>query len=51
MERLRDIFGHPYELIVHGEWRHTLRHKVANVLYGVVNTEREHYRDAPDEVF
>ena len=51
MERLHDIFGHPHELIVRGEWRHALRHKVANGLCGVVDTEREHCRGAADEVF
>ena len=28
-----------------------MRHKVANGLYGIVETEREHFRGAPDEVF
>ena len=51
MERLHDIFGYPYELIVHGEWRRALRHKVANGLYNVVETERERRRDASNEVF
>ena len=40
MERLRDILGHPYELIVHGERRRALHHKVANGLCGVAETER-----------
>jgi hypothetical protein len=51
MEGFRDIFGHPYELVVHGGWRHALRHKVANGLYGIAETERECCRGAPDEVF
>ena len=50
-ERLRDIFGHPHELIVRGGWRHALCHKVTNGLCGVVETKRERYRGALDEVF
>jgi len=51
VERLRDIFSHPYELVIHREWRRVLRHKVAIGLYGVAETERERCRGAPDEVF
>ena len=51
MERLRDIFGHPHELVVHEGWRHALHHKVANGLGGVAETGRERCRGAPDEVF
>ena len=51
MERLRDVFNHPYELVVRGKRRHVLRHKVANGLCGVAETEREHCRDTPDGVF
>ena len=51
VERFYDIFGHPHELIVHGEWRHALRHRVANVLCGIAETRWEHYRGALDEVF
>ena len=51
MERLHNIFGHPYELVIHGERRRALRHKVANGLYDVKETEREHCRGAPDGVF
>ena len=51
MEKLRDIFGHPHELIVRGGWRRSLRHKMANGLYGVAKTGRERYRGAPDEIF
>ena len=51
VKRLRYIFSHPHELIVHGGWRHVLCHKVAIDLCGVAETERERCRDAPDEVF
>ena len=51
MERFHDIFGHPHELIVRGGWGRALRHKVANGLGGVAQTERERCRGAPDEVF
>ena len=51
MERLCDIFGHPYELVVHGGWRRALRHRVAIGLCGVAKTKRELCRGAPDEVF
>ena len=51
MERFHDIFGHPHELIVHGGSRRALRHRVANGLCGVAQTERERSRGALDEVF
>ena len=51
MERLCDMFDHPHELVIRGGWNHPLRHKVANGLYGVADTERENCRGAPDEVF
>ena len=51
MERLRNIFGHPHELVVRGGWRRALRHRVANGLCGVMETGRERCRGAPDEVF
>ena len=51
MERLYNVFDHPHKLIVHGGWNHMLCHKVANGLYGVAETEWEHCRGAPDEVF
>ena len=51
MERLYDVFNYPHELIIHGGWDHALRHKVANGVCGVGETEREHYRGAPGEVF
>ena len=51
MERLHDVFDHPHELVVHGGWDHALHHKVANGLCGVAETEQEHCRGAPDEVF
>ena len=51
MERLYDIFGYPYELIVCGGWRRALRHRVAIGLCDVAETEQERCRGAPDEVF
>ena len=51
MERFRDIFGHPHELVIHGGWGRALCHKVANGLGGVAQTERERCRGATDEVF
>ena len=51
MERFHDVFGHPHELIVHRGWGHALRHKVANGLCGVAQTEQERYRGALDEAF
>ena len=51
VERIRDIFGHPQELIVRRGWGSALCHKVANGLYGVAQTEWERCRGAPDEVF
>ena len=51
MERFRDIFGHPHELIVRGGWRHALHHRVANGLCGVAETGRERCQGAPDDVF
>ena len=50
MERLRGVFDHPLELVVHEGWNQTLCHKVANGLYGVAETEQEHCRGALDEV-
>ena len=51
MEGFRDVFDHPHKLIVHRGWVGVLRHRVANGLYGVAQTKREHCRGAPDEVF
>ena len=51
MERFRDIFGHPHELVVRGGWSSALCHKVANGLCGIAETGWEHYRGALDEVF
>ena len=51
MERFHDIFGHPHELVVRRGWGAALRHKVANGLYGVAQTEQEHYWGALDKVF
>jgi len=41
VERLRDIFSHPHELIVRGGQRRASCHKVANGLCGVAEAERE----------
>ena len=51
MERLDDMFNHPHKLIIRGGWNCALRHKVINGLCGVVETEQEHCRGAPGEVF
>ena len=51
MERLHDIFGHPHELIIHRGWGRAVRHKVANGLCGIAQTERERCRGALDKVF
>ena len=51
MERFYDIFGHPHELVVLRGSRNALRHKVANGLCSVAQTERERCWGAPDEVF
>ena len=51
MESLRDIFGHPHELVVRRGWRRVLRHKAANGLRGVAKTRRERCRGVSDEVF
>ena len=51
VERFRDIFGHPHELVVRRGWGRVLRHKVANGLCGVAQTKQERCRGAPDEVF
>ena len=50
MEKLCDIFGHPHKLVVSRVWGHELRHKVANGLYGIAQTERERCRGTPGEV-
>ena len=51
MERFRDIFDHPHELVIRMGWRRALRHRVANGLYDVAETKRECCWGAPDEVF
>ena len=51
VERFRDIFGHPHELVIHRGWGHALRHKVANGLYGVAQAKRERCQGALDDVF
>ena len=51
MERFRDVFHHPHELVARWGRNHALRHKVANGLCGVAETEREHCWGTPDEVF
>ena len=51
MQRFHDVFGYPHELVIHRGWGSALRHKVANGLCCVAQTERERYRGAPDKVF
>ena len=51
MERFHDMFDHPHEFVIHGRWNHALRHKVANGLRNVAETEWKHCWGAPDEVF
>ena len=51
VERIRDIFGHPHELVIHEGWRRALCHRMVVGLYGIAETERECRRGAPDEVF
>ena len=51
MERFRDVFGHPHELIICRGWWCALRHKVGNGLCGIAQTKQERCRGAPDEVF
>ena len=51
MERFRDVFDHPHELVIRRVWGRALRHKVANGLCGMVQTEWERCWGVPDEVF
>ena len=51
MERLRDVFDDPHELVVRGGWDHALCHKVANGRHGVVETKWKRHQDAPCGVF
>ena len=51
MERLRDVFDHPHELVVPGRLNHVSCHKVANGRRSVVETKQKHYRGAPYVVF
>ena len=51
VETFRDIFGHPHELVVRRGWGSALRHKEANSLCGIAQTEHERHRGTPDEVF
>ena len=41
MERFRDMFNLPHELVVHGQQDHASCHKVANGRRSVVETERK----------
>ena len=51
MERFRDMFDHPHELVVHG-WRdHASCHKVANGRRSVAETKQKRCRGAPYVVF
>ena len=47
MERLRDMFDHPHELIVCGWQDHASCHKVANGRRSVVETKWNRSRDTP----
>ena len=51
MERFRDVFDHPYELVVRGRQDHALCHKVANGRRGVAETKQRRHRGAPCGVF
>ena len=51
MKRLRNIFGHPYVLIVHRGWRCALCHRVAIGLCDIAETRWECCRGASNEVF
>ena len=51
MERLRDMFDHPHELVVRGGWDRALCHKVAYGHRGVAEIEQKHHRGAPRGVF
>ena len=51
MERLHDVFDDPHELVIRRGRDHALRHKVANGLCDVTETEQERYWGTPDEVF
>jgi len=46
VERLRDVFDHPHELVVPGRLNHVSCHKVANGRRSAVETERKRYRGA-----
>ena len=43
MERFRDVFDYPHELIVHGWQDHASCHKVANGRRSVAETKWKHY--------
>ena len=47
MERLRDVFDYPHELIVRGRLNPASCHKVANGRRSVAETERKRCRGAP----
>ena len=51
VERFRDVFDHPHELVVHGRQNHASCHKVANDRRSVVEIERKRCRGAPYVVF
>ena len=51
MERFRDVFDYPHELIVHGWQDHASCHKVANSRRNIAETERKRCRGAPYVVF
>ena len=51
VERFRDVFDHPHELVVRGRQDRASCHKVANGRRNVVETERKRCRGAPYVVF
>ena len=51
MERFRDVFDHPHELVVCRRQDHASCHKVANGRRSVAETKRKCCRGAPYVVF
>ena len=51
MERLHDVIGHSHEFVIYGRRVHALYHEVTNGPRGIVQTEQEHYRGIPGDIF
>ena len=51
MERLHDVIGHSHEFVICGRRAHALYHEVTNGPRGIAQTEQEHCRGIPGEVF